>query len=211
MTRDRALPTVLSSVAPTLGRAIPALLLALTLFGCAANTTSAVDLARLQDPGPPQGTTDAPPQNPNAQSPPPSDEHGIGHRLLLWLPNRIFDILDIARARVRVGPGWTISARATELLDVNLGGHATFFVGLPGPRGKPRIPLPFGLETFAGVEVSVVDMTQENDEHAPHYGLAEFGAGFHLLIVGVDIGVDPFEALDFLAGIFLFDPIGDDY
>ncbi len=211
MTHDFDSTSARLAGARSIGRALPALVFAVALIGCAANTTNTVDLNRLQDPGPPQGATNPPPQDPSAQTPPPSEENGVGHRVLLWLPNRIFDVLDIVRARLRVGPGFSVGARATELVDVNVGGHATLFVGVPGPRGKPRIQLPFGLESFAGVEVSVADLTQEEDDHAPHYGLAEFGAGFQLLIIGIDIGVEPFEAFDFLAGIFLFDPIGDDY
>lgn len=169
-----------------------------TSFGCAGTTSP-------QDPGPPHQHDPGPPP------PPPHEHHGIGHAVLFWLPNRVFDILDLVRARVRVGPGWTISARATELLDVNMGAHATFFVGLRGPRGYPRIPWPFGLETFSGVEVSVADGTQEDKENAPHYGDAEFGVGFQLLIIGVDIGVDVFEAVDLVVGILFLDPMNDDY
>lgn len=159
-----------------------------------------------QDPGPPTQQDPGPP--PDAQ---PEHRHGVGHAILFWLPNRVFDVLDIVRARVRVGPGWTLSARATELLDVNMGAHATVFAGLRGPRGRPQIPWPFGIEKFAGVEVSIADGTQEEAEHAPHYGLAEVGVGFQVLIIGVDIGVDVFEAGDFLLGILFFDPMNDDF
>lgn len=157
------------------------------------------------DPVPPPGQGNPPPSEPAPQS------HGIGHRLLWWLPNRVFDVLDLVRARVRVGPGWTLSARATELVDVNLGAHKTIFVGLRGPRGAPVIPWPLGREDFSGVEVSAADGTQEDSEYGPHYGNLEVGLGFQFLIVGPDIGVDVGEALDFLAGVILFDPVGDDF
>ncbi|MFH0943757.1 MAG: hypothetical protein V2A76_01050 [Planctomycetota bacterium] len=84
--------------------------------------------------------------------------------ILLYLPNRVFDILDIVRARLRVGPGWSFSVRATELLDLNMvGAHATVFVGLRGPGHEPRIPWPFGVETMECLEASLADST---DEHA---------------------------------------------
>ena len=140
----------------------------------------------------------------------PASSHGFGHRLLLWIPNRVFDVLDVVRLRVRVGPGFSLSVRATEVADVVLGGHATVFVGLPGPRNSPRIALPFGLETYAGIEVSVVDAGSEEDRHGPQYGPLEIGAGAQLLLVGLDVGVEPFDALDLLAGIVFLDPKGDD-
>ncbi len=138
-------------------------------------------------------------------------EHSFGHRLLLWIPNRVFDVLDIVRMRVRVGPGFSASVRATELADVALGGHATVFAGLPGPRNGPQIPWPVGLETYAGLEVSIADIGSEDDRHGPQYGPLEVGAGVQLLLLGLDLGVDPFDALDLLAGIGFLDPKGDDF
>lgn len=141
----------------------------------------------------------------------PIDEHhGVGHAILLWLPNRVFDVLDVVRARVRVGPGWTFSARATELFDINMGAHRTIFVGLRGPRGEPIIPWPLGLETFQGVELSVVDDTDAGGHRGPRYGPLEIGLGMQIFVIGVDVGVEPLELLDFVAGVFFFDPRNDD-
>lgn len=133
-----------------------------------------------------------------------------GHAVLMWLPNRVFDVLDIVRLRLRVGPGLGAGVRVTELADVTLGGWSSVFVGIPGPRGRPVINWPFGLETYAGAEVSVLDASTEDDEHAPNYGPAEVGLGLHLLILGLDIGVEPWEAVDFIVGLAFFDPVGDD-
>jgi hypothetical protein len=141
----------------------------------------------------------------------PTDQHTFGHRLLLWIPNRVFDVFDIVRLRVRAGPGFSASVRATELADVALGGHATLFAGLPGPRNSPQIPLPVGFENYAGLEVSVVDVGSEDDRHGPQYGPLEVGVGAQILLLGLDIGVDPFDALDLLAGIVFLDPKGDDF
>lgn len=137
--------------------------------------------------------------------------HGFGHRLLFWIPNRVFDVLDVVRLRVRVGPGISASVRATEVADVALGGHATLFAGLPGPRNSPQIAWPLGFETYAGIEVSVLDVGSEDDRTGPQYGPLEVGAGVQLLLVGLDAGVDPFDALDLVAGIVMLDPKGDDF
>ncbi|MBL8767123.1 MAG: hypothetical protein JNL94_07160 [Planctomycetes bacterium] len=130
--------------------------------------------------------------------------------IVLWLPNRVFDLLDVVRLRLRVGPGLGAGVRVTELADVNLGAWSTLFVGIPGPRGEPEINWPFGFETLAGAELSVVDVSTEDDDHAPRYGPAEVGLGIHLAILGLDIGVEPWEAVDFIVGLVFFDPVGDD-
>lgn len=142
---------------------------------------------------------------------PAKEPKGIGHRLLLWIPNRVFDVLDLVRFRVRVGPGVSVDARVTELVDVSLGAHATVFVGLHGPRNEPQVPWPVGFETLATAEVSVAQKGTDEGRFGPQYGPLETGAGFQAGIIGLDIGVEPYDALDLLAGIFLFDPKGDDF
>lgn len=129
----------------------------------------------------------------------------------MYIPNRLFDVLDLVRLRVRVGPGFTVQARATEAVDVVLGAHATVFAGVPGPRGRPRVNLPIGIETFAGAELSVVGDKSEEGWSKPYYGPLEVGAGFQAAIIGLDLGIDPLEILDFAAGIVFLDLKGDDY
>jgi hypothetical protein len=132
------------------------------------------------------------------------------HPVLMYIPNRIFDILDILRLRVRVGPGLAIGARATEAVDANLGAYTSIFAGIPGPRGRPKINLPVGVENYAGVELSVVG-TNDNKGTAPHYGALEVGAGFQAALLGLDLGIDPLEILDLATGLVFLDLIGDDF
>src|SRR5512136_3407887 len=75
---------------------------------------------------------------------PKSSGKSFGHRLLFYIPNRIFDVFDLVRARVRVGPGLAVDARVTKYGDLYAGGYSTLFVGIHGPRTKPRIPWPIG-------------------------------------------------------------------
>lgn len=138
------------------------------------------------------------------------DKVSSGHAVLMWLPNRVFDVLDVVRLRLRLGPGLGAGARVTEVADITLGGWSSVFVGIPGPRGRPVINWPIGLETYAGAELSVLDASTEDDEHAPNYGPAEVGLGLHLLILGLEVGVEPWEAVDFIVGLAFFDPVGDD-
>jgi hypothetical protein len=124
----------------------------------------------------------------------------------------VFDLLDIVRLRVRAGPGMTLSLRATELADLSLGGHAAVYAGLHGPRSFPQIPWPVGLETYAGAEVSVLSAGSDDDgRHSPQYGPLEIGLGTQLAILGFDIGIEPYDALDFVLGILTLDPKGDDF
>lgn len=138
------------------------------------------------------------------------DSDSVLGTVLLYLPNRFFDVLDIVRARVRVGPGVGFDVRATQLADFFIGSYWSIYVGLPGPRGRVIPVLPAGLETRTGLEVSVVDATVEGF-NGPDYGTAEFGLGLQLLIIGVDVGVDPLEIVDFVVGLFTFDIQDDDF
>ncbi len=132
----------------------------------------------------------------------------FGHRVLFYIPNRIFDVFDLVRARVRIGPGLAIDARVTRYGDLYAGGYSTLFVGIHGPRTKPRIPWPIGFEARAGIKAtSLADVATEG----PAYGYGEVGAGFQAAIVGVDIGADVVEVLDLVLGLFFIDLTGDDF
>ncbi len=137
-----------------------------------------------------------------------SSEKSFGHRLLFYVPNRIFDVFDLVRARLRVGPGLAIDARATKYGDLFAGSYGTLFVGLHGPRTKPRIPWPVGLESRAGIKAtSLANVATKG----PAYGFGEVGTGFQAAIVGIDVGVDAVEILDLVLGLFFIDLTGDDF
>jgi hypothetical protein len=140
---------------------------------------------------------------------PDSEPHSTLHKVCMYLPNRVLDILDIVRLRVRVGPGTAVDIRATNLAAAFVGTYATVYVGLPGPRNRPTPKLPFGLENRNGVQASLADVTADDDV-GPDYGPAEIGLGVQALIVGFDAGVDPLELLDLAAGIFFIDLRADD-
>ena len=178
----------------------------LLLAGCATSATSpAAPPAGLQDAA---ATQQAAPAE-KAEEPAAEEGHGFFHGVLWYIPNRISDVLDIVRARVRVGPGLQIGVRATELLDLNIGAYGAVFIGLPGPRREREFNWPFGVESMAGMEISVADGMATPDD-APHYGVVEVGLGAQALIVGFDLGVDVWEIVDFALGIVTIDPVGDD-
>jgi hypothetical protein len=137
-------------------------------------------------------------------------DRSVAEVLLFYVPNRVFDLLDIARVRVRVGPGIAARARATKSVSVGLGSYTSLYVGLPGPRQKVKIPLPLGAESFTGIEVGPGD-AQVATTASPEYTDSEIGASVHALVVGLDVGVDPFELVDLLTGFALIDIRADDF
>ncbi|MDA3925922.1 MAG: hypothetical protein PF904_14595 [Kiritimatiellae bacterium] len=145
-----------------------------------------------------------------AETTPSTDEgHSAIHKIAMYIPNVVLDLFDVVRLRARVGPGIAADVRATKLASVFVGSYDSVYAGLPGPRNRPKPKLPIGLESRNGVQVSVIDATEEGNT-GPDYGPAEIGLGVHVLIIGVDVGVEPLELLDFVTGIFFIDLRDDD-
>jgi len=138
-----------------------------------------------------------------------AESHGVLHKVVMYLPNRILDVFDIVRLRVRLGPGIAADVRATEVVSAFAGSYTSVYVGLPGPRNRPLPKLPFGLESRSGLQASVVDATTDGGI-GPDYGPAEIGAGAQLVFAGLDVGVEPLEVLDLVAGVFFINLTNDD-
>ena len=134
-------------------------------------------------------------------------EAGVIKAIVCYVPNRVFDLLDIFRVRVRVGPGISAGVRATRPLSAFLGFHSSAFIGLPGPRGKKRIPWPVGLDLRAGAQASIVDASSG----APHYDFLEVGFETQLFLPGVNVGIGGIEILDFVTGLVFIDLQDDDF
>lgn len=138
-----------------------------------------------------------------------SSSHGVLHKVAFYIPNRLLDIFDIVRCRVRIGPGVAADVRATKVASAFVGTYATVYAGLPGPRNRPMPKLPIGFESRSGIQASVADVTADGGV-GPDYGPTEIGAGAQILLVGADVGVEPLEILDLLAGFFFLDLRNDD-
>jgi hypothetical protein len=137
-------------------------------------------------------------------------EHSALHTAIFYLPNRILDVFDIFRLRIRVGPGVSAGARATKIAQVYAGSYASIYAGLPGPRLSRLPKLPIGLESHSGATISAVDVTVDGGI-GPDYSDSEIGAGFQAGIIGLDFGIDPVEIAELFAGIFTFDLREDDF
>lgn len=173
------------------------------IFCCASIVFANVTHAQALEGAPADGASQEALQEEN------SEGHSFLVGTLLYIPNRVLDVLDIFRCRVRVGPGIAAGVRATEIAEVYAGTYASVYAGLPGPRMRSTPKLPIGLESHNGASVSVADATIDGGI-GPDYSPTEFGLGAQLGIVGFDFGFDPVEVADFLTGIFTIDLRDDD-
>jgi hypothetical protein len=126
-----------------------------------------------------------------------------------YLPNRLFDLCDVVRLHARIGTGFAAGARVTRYLPVFLGDYRAVWVGLPGPRGRAKLPLPAGSEGQKGLEVGPANAG--SGSKAPAYGVGEVGAGVMIYFAGVEVGVDVYEIADLLAGFATIDFAHDDF
>ncbi|WFB35928.1 hypothetical protein P3T73_17380 [Kiritimatiellota bacterium B12222] len=126
-------------------------------------------------------------------------------KTLWYLPNRVFDFVDMFRLRLEVGPGIGVGARFTDDFSFYGGNSKNVYLGLPGPREKVMFPALMGLEEKRGVVLLGVDASDVLP-HPPDYEYSEIGASVHLLVIGADVGFSTVELLDFFAGW-----IGKDY
>ncbi len=148
----------------------------------------------------------APPDDPSEFE---QEDRSLFVDALHYLPNRLFDLLDVVRCRGRIGPGVAASVRMTEVAQVFAGSYTSAFAGIPGPRLRRTPKLPVGLESHNGASMSVANATVDGGI-GPDYSPTEVGLGFHILLLGLDIGFDPIEIADFVAGIFTVDLRDDD-
>ena len=136
-------------------------------------------------------------------------KHGLGHKLLFYVPNRFLDLMDMFRARVRVGPGLACSFSFTQRGAFFGGTYNTVYAGLPGPRAPKKFVSPIGREKQKGIILMGVNATDDTD-YPPRHAPAEIQIGVQALIVGADVGVDVWEIGDFFCGLILIDLRKDD-
>lgn len=182
--------------------------LAAMLLGCVASPAVRNPVA-LQAPGEPdaQGRSYG---DPDHGDPDADADHTVGEAFLLYLPNRLLDLFDIVRARVRLGPGAAIDVRCTQLINVFAGSYQSYYLGIPGPRNRSMVKWPAGEESWRGIGVTQAEDSVDEVWEGPDYGPGEIGVGVHVLLIGADVGVDPLEAVDFVLGLFTVDFRDDD-
>jgi hypothetical protein len=122
--------------------------------------------------------------------------------VLLWLPNRVLDLVDVFRVDVGVGPAVGGVVRVTEYAQVGYRQMlpASLRVGDFGRQ------LPVIVETSNEIGISPLFIQSKDRKLCP----GEVGLGVDIALVGAYGGVCLDEAVDFLAGIFFIDLKDDD-
>ena len=136
------------------------------------------------------------------QSQRPRNDYSVWQEVLLYIPNRVLDFIDIFRVDVGAGPTY---GGVVRLTDQGQMGHRevdpfSVRVGLFGRQ------VPVLVEKTS--EYGFIGDYKSSQERAVCQG--EFGLGLDLLIGGY-VGVCFDEFLDFAAGLVTYDPKGDDY
>ena len=134
-----------------------------------------------------------------------SDNKGenIAKAALLYIPNRILDIVDIFKVDVGVGPATGGVLRLTKYAQM---GYRHFYPG----------SFRFGLN---GRDYPVFIEDRDERGFGPNFVAspernitpAEIGVGLDVLVVGGYFGVSLDQMVDFIAGLVGLDPEGDDY
>jgi hypothetical protein len=133
------------------------------------------------------------------------DESSTLGIILLYIPNRIFDLFDVARFGVNVGPGFGLDLRATKYVKLQFISDTSVGVGLQTLRHLPlcvRSQAKLGLGFISTPGMNLIDW---------HYGDFDLRVELYILIVGAHVAVEMGEIVDFIGGIFTWDPMHDDF
>jgi hypothetical protein len=126
----------------------------------------------------------------------------VWSQVLMWLPNRLLDLIDVFRIDVGVGPSFGAVVRATKYGQVGYRQMAPASLRV-GDFGR-QMPILVEASNELGVGPAFI----ESKDRSVCAG--EFGVGADLLVAGAYGGVCVDEFADFIAGIFFIDLKDDD-
>lgn len=127
------------------------------------------------------------------------------HVVLLYLPNRVLDLFDIARIGIEAGPGIGIDLRASHAAMLGVMTRTSAGVGLQTLRH-----LPLKLDTQAYLATGPAQLGA-SPGISWYHDFWDLRAELHLLLLGAHVAVNPMEIADFFAGLLTLDPKGDDF
>jgi hypothetical protein len=169
----------------------------------AAPATETAKAAPAGEATPPAKSGTAPAAEPKETE--KKESHGLVYAILMYIPNRVIDVFDVARVGVNVGPGIGVQVKATAPLQVTAMTRASLGVGLQSLRHSPAYA---GSEAAANVSVVGADA----DAGLTWFqSPSDFRVELHPLIVGAHAAVDPVEILDFALGFVFIDIRNDDF
>lgn len=129
----------------------------------------------------------------------------LGKKILLYLPNRILDLLEVVRLGVHVGPGIGLDLRITKL--VQLAADTSANVGVAW-QGRDKLPLVGQIyHTTAIGPVRVGAGVGLRYKHT----LSEISITANIGLAGLFVAYDSVELLDFLFGWTTYDLKKDDW
>jgi len=158
-------------------------------------------------------------------------ERTVGKKVLLYVPDRLVDLLDCITFELHLGPGVYLNGHATRAVQIGGGGRAIFGLGTYGARSilGSRVHstagfsvLMVGAEAQAGALASASGFKTVSDAHAGLYRPTdplfqsfadywEVGFAYTLGVGGFDMDLHPVQIVDALGGFVLWDPARDDW
>jgi hypothetical protein len=158
-------------------------------------------------------------------------ERGTAQKVLLYLPDRLVDLLDCATFDVHFGPGAYVNGHVTRAAQLGGGVRAVWGFGtygarsIVGTRWQSAAGLSFlngGLEAQAGAQASAAGFRTVTQTKAGMYyptdayyqSFADFWeAGFSATFgaFGFDMDLHPVQVADALAGFAMVDFLSDDW
>lgn len=151
-------------------------------------------------------------------------------RVLLYLPDRILDLLDLFSFDVHVGPGLFLDLHVTRVAQVGVGGRFVGGLGWHEGRslggqfqGESALNIPFvGTSAYLGgrAGTSGLAMTRQAifDLHRPSDPMYQewrdywaVGVAATAGVAGVDFDLHPLELVDFIVGFATIDFLRDDF
>lgn len=131
------------------------------------------------------------------------ERHTAAAAVLLYIPNRLLDLLDVFRADVGAGPTTGGVVRLSRFVQAGMRSVAPFSLRA-GLRGR-KVPL--FLESSSEFGISPAWVASKDRD----VGDFEVGAGLDLFVIGAYAGVDLGEAFDFVLGLVGVDVADDDF
>jgi hypothetical protein len=151
-------------------------------------------------------------------------------RVILYLPDRLLDLADLASLDLHLGFGLYANLHATRALQAGLGArgitgfgwHERRSLGIREQRESSFVLAALGAEASAGTLTGTSGIHAWSETLA---GLQEpgdtlyqevrdywaVGAALTLLFIGVDLDFHPLQAADLVAGVATVDFLGDDF
>lgn len=131
-----------------------------------------------------------------------SPDQSLASKILLWLPNRVLDLIDVVKLDVGVGPMVGGVVRITKYGQVGFRGvaPATLRAGAMGRRAPVMIE--------RANEMGIGPAFLESPDRIICPG--ELGVGLDFIFVGAYAGICVDELVDFVGGIFTADIKEDD-